>query len=370
MILSCSTGGGHDSCAAAISGAFEEKNIYCETRDSLSFVSENFRKFMSSGHSLMYRKFPKLFKKGYGYAEEHSSFLEKDSSVYNILAKGAEKLFAAIDEGGFDTVICVHVFSGLVLREALAMHPEKRIKTAFLATDNTCSPGAEVFDYDLVFIPDESVAEEFIRRGFKREKLVVSGIPVRKEFCKKRKKDSAKAEAGIAPEHGHLLVMGGSMGCGPMEEVAEELSKVAPADLESTFICGNNRKLYKKLYEKYKNDKNIHIVGYSGQMDMLMDSADMLITKPGGITTAEAAAKGLPMILIDAVSGCEKYNLAFFEKSGCALSGKNPRELAVIAAGLFIEEEKLREMSLAAEKAAKPFAAEKIRDSLCSPDFC
>lgn len=371
LILTCSTGGGHNSCAAAIGEVFEKYGHYCETKDSLSFVSGGFANFMSKGHSLLYRRFPFLFKAGYGFAEEHSAVMEKGSAAYKLLTKGAERLCDFIAEGGFDTVLCVHVFSGMILNEALLNRPELKIKTAFIATDYTCSPGVAIFDYDRVFIPDNSLKDEFINNDVPAEKLVPSGIPVRKKFCRISSRTEAKLAFGISPEHKHLLIMCGSMGCGPLGKIMECLSKKLPKDIEITAVCGNNKKLRKKLYDKYKNNKNIHILGYVEDIPLLMESADLYLTKPGGLSTTEAAVKALPMVLINAVGGCEEHNMEYFLSIGGASTANTPEALTKKCLMLLRSERKLGKMSDSLKKCRKPSAAGEIylniRGEVCSP---
>ncbi|MBQ2795871.1 MAG: glycosyltransferase [Oscillospiraceae bacterium] len=363
LILSCNTGGGHNSCAAAIAEAFAENGIYTRTEDSLAFVSHGFANFMSKGHSLMYRRFPAVFKFGYGFAEKHSSFLAKGSLVYKLLTSGAEKLYSYITENEFDTIICVHVFCGMILEKAFEGKSKNGIKTAFVATDYTCSPGAASFDYDYCFIPDNSLAGEFIANGVPEEKIIPSGIPVRKNFICRIEKEKAKAAFCLCGKR-HLLIMGGSMGCGPVEKILEYLHKDITADTDISVVCGNNRKLYKKLYSKYKTAKNIHIMGFATDVPLLMDSADLYLTKPGGLCTSEALAKALPMVMIDAVAGCEKHNMEYFIKICGGESAPTPKTLAKKCSLLLSDEEKLELLRNNLMQNQKNNAAAEISDYL------
>ena len=95
-----------------------------------------------------------------------------------------------------------------------------------------------------------------------------------------------------------------------------------------SIVCGTNEKLRKELAEKYRAFPNIHIHGFVKNMSALMDSADLYLTKPGGLSTSEALAKALPMVLIDAVAGCEAYNLRYFVSMGGAVTAQTPWELS------------------------------------------
>ncbi|MBQ2998703.1 MAG: glycosyltransferase, partial [Oscillospiraceae bacterium] len=127
----------------------------------------------------------------------------------------------------------------------------------------------------------------------------------------------------------------------PVKKILEYLHKDITADTDISVVCGNNRKLYKKLYSKYKTAKNIHIMGFSNDVPLLMDSADLYLTKPGGLCTSEALAKALPMVLIDAVAGCEKHNMEYFIKICGGENAPTPKALAKKCSLLLNDEEKL-----------------------------
>ena len=363
LILTCNTGGGHNACAKAIQEVFVENGHSCETADAISFVSEKLSKFMEWGHTTMYRHIPKLFRFGYGFAEKHPAMLDDDAAVYKLLTDGTKQLNGFIKAGEFDTVICTHVFSGLLLRQMLKEYPMK-LKTAFVGTDYTCSPGTARSELDYYFIPAESLKEEFIEQGVSAKKIVVSGIPVRKEFYVQGDKAKAKRKLGIDPHHAHLLMMCGSMGCGPLEKLTKLLSNSMTDTMELSIVCGTNEKLRSELAEEFGNQPNIHIHGFVRDISTMLDSADLYLTKPGGLSTTEAAAKGLPMVLINAVAGCEEYNLNYFVSLGGAVTADEPEELAQLCIELLGNPGKRYAMGKALEQTIPLNAARNIYDAI------
>ncbi len=359
LILSCSTGQGHDSCASAVREQFERENIKCEVRDALEFDSKRIAKFMSWGHSFMYRHLPWLFRKGYKYSENHPAVFKESSFVYKKLTSGADKIYKYILDGGFDTVICTHVFSAMILTHVLKKHPME-IKTSFVATDYTCSPSMEKSDLQLYFIPHESLENEFAECGIPRERIVVTGIPVRCDFAERKEIAEAKKELGIDADNKHLLIMCGSMGCGPIAKTAKKLSKLMPDNMEATVICGTNKKLFKKLSHRLRDNPRMHIVGYTSRVSLYMDSADLYLTKPGGISSTEAALKRLPMLLADVVAGCELHNMKFFGDMGAAVPEKNLGLLAERSISLIQDDEQLHKMKKALEEYNQPIGVEGI----------
>lgn len=344
LILSCNTGEGHNSCAKAVFEYTIGQGDSCHVVDSLSFISEKASKFISNWHSRIYRYAPSAFSHGYSYAEQNDSFFAEDSPVYKMLTSGTENMYFYLLDAKFDAILCTHVFSALQLTRMLEEHPMD-VSTFFIATDYTCSPGCAMSKMDKYFIPDESLTDEFVACGVPADKLIPSGIPVRQMFHQSRDKAAAKQIWGIHPFHRHLLIMCGSMGCGPIHEVADILSANMPSDCQISIVCGNNQKLYKKMSRLYRYEPHVHIHGYVADMASLMDSADLYLTKPGGISVSEAAAKGLPMVFVNAVAGCESYNLRFFENIGAAVSGDNPKQLVDMCMDILNDSGRIDKMS-------------------------
>lgn len=331
LILSCNTGQGHNSCSEAIREEYLSQGEYCRIEDALGFMSRQFSDFISRWHVRLYRYAPSLSNLVYSFAEKHPSAVNHSRSpVYRLLTAGEERLYRYLVDGQYDAVICTHVFATLLLSETMKKHP-MRIKTCFVATDYTNSPGRGSVLMDYYFIPDSSLTEEFASSGLPKERIIGSGIPVRKMFYGQVPKKNAKLLTGIDPEHMHLLIMCGSMGCGPIRQLTHSLAHRSPDDVEITVLCGSNERLRHKLEKTYGDDGRIHVRGYEKNVSLYLDSADLYLTKPGGISVVEAATKQLPMIFIDAVSGCEKYNRKYFVRLGGARSGKTVIRLSSLA---------------------------------------
>lgn len=347
LILSCNTGEGHNSCAKAIQETYSVHGETCDVVDALQFISKRASQFISDWHSRIYRHAPKLYKAGYHTAEERTSVFREGTTVYRYLTSGSEKLYHFILDGGYDNIICTHVFPALALTAMLKHHPMPLV-TSFVSTDYTCSPSVENSELDYYFIPDISLTEEFVQCGVPREKLIDSGMPVKQAFYQDTDKAAAKAELGLPVDHQHLLVMCGSIGCGPIKELTEDLLIRLTSEQELTIVCGANEELFAKLERHFAHDPRIHIHGMVDYVPLLIHSADLFLTKPGGLSTSEAAACGVPMLLMDTVAGCEGHNLNFFLRQGIAVTADTPKHLADLAAALLADPEQLQEMSRAA----------------------
>ncbi len=355
-MLSCNTGEGHNSTARAIIEVLEKRDIQCEIRDVLSCLSPRFSKFICGWHSRLYKYVPKLTAVSYR-AFERNMDRDETTPVYEFLSLGANKVWKMLTIGNYDAVICVHVFSGMLMTEVRRAWG-CTIPCYFVATDYTCSPMVEQCDMDGYFIPDAALSDEFIHAGIPDARLIPSGIPVRQEFYARQTQMAARKCTAL-PETGTVvLLMGGSMGCGPMRKIARDLTQRLPWDCTLVVFCGNNTKLLEDL--SALTAPNLRALGYSREIPLYMDAADVVITKPGGLSTTEAAAKHLPMVLIDVVGGCEGKNFDFFLRRGYAVGSDNAE--TVVAQTLQLVEEPARRAQIrnALEQGFCGNAAERI----------
>ncbi len=316
LILSCNTGEGHNSAAKAIKEQFIKQNADCDIKDALSFWSPEKSKLISKGHVFIYRRLPKLFGVSYRFEENHPPKNGDESLIYELVTKGCDSLSEFLVENSYDAIICTHVFSAMMVTE-LKRRCRVSLPSYFVATDYTCSPGVNQTSMDAYFIPHKRLIEEFAENGLPVSKLVPSGIPVREAFYTKTEKKAARRALALPENRKTVLLMCGSMGCGPIKSLAEELPEYLPPDATLVIICGSNVRLFKLLTKK-QLPENCHVIGFTNKMPLYMDAADLILTKPGGLSTTEAAIKALPMLFINAVPGCETRNIEFFLNNGCA----------------------------------------------------
>ncbi len=363
LILSCNTGEGHNSASKAIKEAFDRHGIYCEITDALAFISRSASNVISKGHVKIYRYTPALFNHGYRFTENHPKMLGKRSGVNMFLRTGSRKMKKYITDGEFDTVVCTHPFCGMMISNVKRKY-SLDLKTCIVGTDYTCSPGSTQNTVDYYFVPDETLIEDFASKGAPKEKIVVSGIPVRENFRNSLSKAEAKEKLGVPADMPHLVMMCGSMGCGPIEEVAELICKNISAKHYLTIITGTNTKLYKALTKDYADAPNVSIVGFTREVPLYMESADIYMTKAGGISTSEALTKAVPMVFIKAVAGCEDYNSDFFTNMGAAITSSDVSELVNMSLELLGDAERLDKMVAILKEKSDRDASEIIYETL------
>ena len=330
LILTCNTGGGHNAVAAALAESFRRLGVSSDTADGLSFISQKASRFVSKWHTRFYRRYPKLYKAGYMSAENDAESNDRDNPVYRYMARGARRLGRAIQDGGYDAVVCVHVIPAMMMTELRRQHETGPV-FCFVATDYTCSPTVGGCTPDICVIPHEELAEEFVSCGIARETLLAAGIPVRAVFRERGDRAAARSELALPPEGRHIVLMSGSIGCGPMADIAAELEKRMERGDFASVLCGSNRQMLYAL--RRRGFRRVEAVGFTNRVHRYMDSADVLVSKPGGISITEAGTRGTPLLLADMVGGCETRNQEFFHARGWAETCQ-PEDMADAALAL------------------------------------
>lgn len=360
LILSCNTGGGHNAVAAALAESFRRLGVSSDTADGLSFISQKASRFVSKWHTRFYRRYPKLYKAGYMSAENDAESNDRDNPVYRYMARGARRLDRAIQDGGYDAVVCVHVIPAMMMTELRRQHETGPV-FCFVATDYTCSPTVGGCTPDICVIPHEELAEEFVSCGIARETLLAAGIPVRAVFRERGDRAAARSELALPPEGRHIVLMSGSIGCGPMADIAAELEKRMERGDFASVLCGSNRQMLYAL--RRRSFRQVEAVGFTNRVHRYMDSADVLVSKPGGISITEAGTRGTPLLLADMVGGCETRNQEFFHAHGWAETCQ-PEDMADAALALLDRPERRQALVAQQHRDFDGLAADRVAQAV------
>lgn len=361
LLLSCNTGEGHNSTAKALMTVLEERGVECRMEDVLACLSPKFSKFVCNWHTRLYKYAPKLWDTSYRVLERGGGDADETTPLYDILAIGARKLWEIVTDGDYDAIICVHVFSALMMTELRRKWGVKE-PCFFVDTDYSVPPFLEQAELDGYFIPGESLIDEFVQAGYAREKLIPSGIPVRREFYTRGDRARTRAELGLPAEGIVVLLMCGSMGCGPLRQIGVDLAARMPEGSTVVAVCGKNEKLYEAMAGL--QNSNLRVLGYSPNVPEYMDAADLIVTKPGGLSSTEAANKHLPMVFINAVGGCEEKNFQRFRDSGFAVGSKEASDVVEQAVELARNARARQEMTERLEAHFNVNSAQLIADTV------
>lgn len=356
LILSTGTGEGHNSAAKAVKEQFDRNEIPCVMADALEFASEKVARY---GRNVYLWSTEKGVFGGAYRAGSALTSARRKSPVYYANALYADRLQSYITENGFDTVVMPHLFPAEAVT-FMMKHHHMQLKTYFIATDYTCIPFTEETAPDCFFIPHEDLIPEFAERGIPAEKLVPLGIPVSERFLHLPSRGECRERLGIPAEKKCVLVMTGSMGYGNVESMVARLRERTKDNTCIYVMGGTNEKLKASLREKYREGDRVKVLDFTDKTHEYMAAADVLFTKPGGLTSTEAVAARVPLVHTQPIPGCEDRNVAFFTERGMSVSDGD--ESRMIDKGLaLLESETLREeMRAAQRKYGKPDAAERI----------
>ena len=364
LILSCNTGEGHNSCAKALQIAMQRRGISCEIQDTLALVSEELSQRI--GDAYLFSTRGSLFEFVYKFGGFVSDNIDTGQSlVYGANRLYAKKLYDHIKKHHIDVLVCVHLFPAEATT-ALKRNMHLDIPSYFIMTDYTCIPFLQETDLDYYIIPHEHLIEEFVEKGVPREKLVPIGIPVdEKKFTTRLPKNKARAQFihshSTLRADGHwYLVMSGSMGYGNVEQLIEQLLKdIHPQD-SIICVCGRNEGLLHSLQEQFAEQRQLCLLGFTNQVSMLMDAADVIFTKPGGITSTEAIVKNIPLIHTHPIPGLENHNAHFFHQHGMSYFTTDIKQQVAVAKRL-CEDKPYRKQMLRNQRAnANPHSSDDV----------
>ncbi|MDZ5146539.1 glycosyltransferase [Clostridium perfringens] len=323
IIFYAKTGGGHLSACKSLEESLNSLNIPVVTLDSLEFAGHLVSKEVCSAYTYIVKSVPELFGALYNAGEKISDH-NKKSIIYKLNSFYADNILTVLEEEQPDIIISTHIFA---TQSISYLKQKNKIKalTASIVTDYTCAPFWEETDLDYYFLPHKDLIKEFEDKGLDFSKLIAFGLPIDSKFKVKTPKEKAKVRLGLEKNKPHILIMGGSMGAGSVKDTTLYISKHLK-ECNITTICGNNKELFKEISEIEKLNPRIHALQFTHEMNELMDSADILVTKPGGLTSTEAMNKSLPIVMINPIPGVESANCNFFMKHNLGVKSNSLHE--------------------------------------------
>jgi len=218
------------------------------------------------------------------------------------------------------------------------------------------------FEHYFVALPETKYYLE--KLGFPAEKISVTGIPVAPKFTEKKDRSATREKYGLDPDLPTIILSLGGFGVGKLDDLIGSLRSIS-TPVQILAMCGKNEELREKLAaEQNASGAKVVPVGYTRDMDEYMSASDLIVGKPGGLTTCEALAKGLVFVIVNPIPGQEERNSDHLLENGCAIRSNNPATLAYKIEQLLKDPEKMALMRVNALKFAKPQAAFEIADTL------
>lgn len=318
LILSCGTGGGHDSAARAVMEELDKRGHRAVMLNPYTLRSGSLARRIDKSYIGMVQKTPKVFGAVYKIGNAYRK-LPFRSPVYFVNSGMVDAMQKYLENNHFDVIIMTHLFPAEILTNMKRRGLEIP-KTVFVATDYACIPFTEETNCDAYVIPAVDLTDEFAGRGVPQGKLYPFGIPVRSAFASEETREQAKQRLGLGPDKKYIVVAGGSMGGGKIEKAIGGLCAATTGrdEIGLIVICGSNKDLFEKL--QAINSPGMTVVGRTDAMASYLKAAHLFVTKPGGLSSTEAAVCGVPIVHTSAIPGCESCNDRYFSEHGMSIS--------------------------------------------------
>ena len=327
LILSCNTGGGHNAAGHAMKEAYERAGHRCDVVDTIALTNQKMSDFVSDAYLNMVNRVPEAFGMAYNLWGNMSSEKRK-SPLYYMRKLDSKNILRLVERERYDVIIATHIIAAESL--TVLKKDEFLLTTPciYINTDYTCVPFEEDVNCDRIIIPHKDLTEEFLDHGLAPEKLLPLGIPVRKVFSEGLSREEARKELGMPEDASVVLMMGGSMGFGNLTKYTAALKKAFDHPFLLYIICGNNEEMKEALSRRYGDDPEVRLVGYTSRVADYMAACDVLLSKPGGLSSTEAIVSGTPLVHTPPIPGCETANAEFFNDHGISYAAGGPEEAA------------------------------------------
>ena len=357
MIFYAAYGGGHLSAARSIKENIETNytNVEVKLVDCMEYVNKVVNKVTTKAYSEMAKKAPRTWGRVYWNSQKGplAHFSTTSNKVLSI------KLNKLLQDFEPDIIISTHPFATQMCAY-LKKLGKLETKIATVMTDYAPHDQWLVFNHyvDYYFVSHEGMKKQLHEKGIPNEKIFATGIPLSNKFLLKYDKSQILKNFGLSPDRKTVLFFGGGeFGLGKTQTFKIFKSFVeCPENIQIVAIAGKNPKMKEHfenlVYELCKFDK-VKILEYTDKVPELMSISDLVVTKPGGLTTTESLASGLPIVVINPIPGQEEENATYLEKNKVAIWIKKDDNVEEILNDLFSNPDKMQEMKIRARLIAK-----------------
>ena len=364
LLLSASAGAGHLRAADAIEKAFKQSanadGREVQHIDVLNYTNKVFRHLYSKAYIDLVNKLPEV--PGWVYDKLYKPW--KNERRRLALDKLNTRPFVKLlREYHPDLIVCTHflpaeIVSWLKAKERLAS------RQVIIVTDFDVHAMWLVHHYERYFVALEEARVYLEALGIPPNKITVSGIPIDPVFAKKKDKHEMRQKHGLAPDRTTILLSAGGFGVGAVDALVASLLPLQHR-AQVIAICGRNEELKQRLDKiagRAKPDATVLLkpVGYTTEMDELMAASDIVLGKPGGLTTSEALAKGLVFVIVNPIPGQEERNSDHLLEGGVAIRCNQLLTLSYKLDRLLGEPKRFATMQANARRMGKPNAAMEI----------
>lgn len=365
LIFSESFGLGHERAASALIKGLKKIDDSLEVlhtnsiRNSFPLLTGVFLNLYLQVINTVPRYWHRIYEKGRIEMKNESS----KRLIYRLLSQNIKKV---INDFKPDVVVCTHPFPAAVI--SLLKRQGLDVPLVGIITDYDVHAYWLDENVDMYIIGDRTLEADFDTLKFKPRGVSSTGIPIDPVFRNRIEKEHARELAGLEKDHPAVIVAGGGWGLGDLGRIGKKIADI-PEKPQVVIVTGVNSKLERSLRKSFSGYSNVKIEGFVDNMHEYLQASDVLVTKPGGLTTSEGLATGLPMVLFDVIYGQESWNARFLTKNEAAIKTDSVEGIPGIVKTVIENSDSGEKMSQKALEIGKPesgiVAAAKILGLAC-----
>ncbi len=362
LIMSAGAGTGHIKAAEALELSFAADGRVAEVinNDALQYTNKLFRDFYSRFYTSLVRSAPNFL--GWWYKTTDEPW-HTDTMRHMIDRLNTKPLVRFIREFDPHITVCTHYMPAGIISHLIATK-QLQARLSIVVTDFDFHAMWLSRSFHRYFVAIDETRAHLEMLGIPNERITVSGIPIDPVFQHPINREEERLQLGLNPDKPVLLLSAGAYGVGPTEFIVERMFNLG-SDAQTVVICGRNDELKQRILQLVDSrSSRFKVLGYTGEMHKLMKLADIFIGKPGGMTTSEAIACGLPMCVVSPIPGQEERNSDHLLEEGIAVKCNDLTTLPFKLERLLEDPERLSRMKANALRFAKPNASVTIVDTL------
>jgi processive 1,2-diacylglycerol beta-glucosyltransferase len=357
LILAAGVGSGHNSAAQAIEAELLRSDLGGEVRrlDVLDTTSEVFNKLYDDAYFTLVAEVPWLV--GWGYDRMDAPFKLAPAMRWWEQAN-MTSMVREIRDFQPDLVICTHFLPARMVSLMVA-RGQLSAPLSLVTTDYDFQGMWLTVPVTQLFVAREETRQFLLSLGLPEDRVTASGIPVRQEFSAPLDAVDVRARYGLRPDVPVVLISAGAAG-GPraLQVVGQALA--ISQDFQAVVVCGRNAELKEQVEALVAGRDDFRVVGFTTDMPQLMGISSLFVGKPGGLSSSECMAAGLPMVIIDPIPGQEVRNADYLLEEGAAVRCNYSTTVGYKIAMLLADPARLAAMAANARRIGRPDAAEVV----------
>jgi len=355
LLLYISENSGHYMAAVSIEKALKqlEPNVEVLGINVVNYTNPIGEKVVNKTYMSIIKTRPEVWDYLYDNPKILKSVLRLRQVLHNI---NLNKLKQLIDSFSPDVVLCTQAFPCGMIADFKKRY-DLNLPLIGVLTDHIAHAYWICDNVDYYVVPSLTTGKRLIDEGIEESKIKPFGIPISPEFIKILDRDEICAKYGLRNDKPVILLMGGGQGLGPIKKAVALLDK-SPSNYQLIVVSGTNKRLFSWLVKKSRTSKKkIVALQYASNIHELMEISSLIITKPGGLTTSEAMAKNLPMIILKPIPGQEQKNTEYLTRIGVAVKAPDEEGAVLLTEELINNSVKLSHMKNETMRFSKPNAA-------------